>query len=191
MELKYSLNKSILIEAKETCRIPVSVERCPLDSDSQLCLYDTCKSHLLEQVNLEFNVIGSCESRGMALIGNIPWNSVMLDTILMSPLQWEVGFNKNVLPVDKPDFACKVGDFVTFNVQLSNVSKRPLKSLCLWVQLFQDHQNGSRNYRLDMKRALHGRDKVFIHEVRSTRLIYIIETNNYVLTGPPAKPIQS
>lgn len=31
MTLNYTENKTILIEAKETCRIPVPVERCDLD----------------------------------------------------------------------------------------------------------------------------------------------------------------
>lgn len=31
MTLNYTGNKTILIEAKESCRVPVSVERCDLD----------------------------------------------------------------------------------------------------------------------------------------------------------------
>lgn len=31
MSLNYTSNKNILIEAKESCRVPVPVERCPLD----------------------------------------------------------------------------------------------------------------------------------------------------------------
>lgn len=31
MSLNYTSNKNILIEAKETCRFPVPVERCPLE----------------------------------------------------------------------------------------------------------------------------------------------------------------
>lgn len=31
MTLNYSLNKTILIEAKESCRIPVPVDRCDLN----------------------------------------------------------------------------------------------------------------------------------------------------------------
>ena len=66
MELKYSENKSILIEPKETCRIPVPVERCPLiDEDreinrqltSESVLQELCRSHLMKQVNLEWTLI--------------------------------------------------------------------------------------------------------------------------------------
>lgn len=31
MTLNYTAAKNIIIEAKETCRIPVPVEKCPLD----------------------------------------------------------------------------------------------------------------------------------------------------------------
>lgn len=31
MTLNYTANKNILIEAKESCRVPVPVVRCPLD----------------------------------------------------------------------------------------------------------------------------------------------------------------
>lgn len=31
MTLNYTASKNIIIEAKETCRIPVPVEKCPLD----------------------------------------------------------------------------------------------------------------------------------------------------------------
>lgn len=31
MSLNYTSNKNILIEAKESCRVPVPVERCPLE----------------------------------------------------------------------------------------------------------------------------------------------------------------
>lgn len=31
MSLNYTATKNILIEAKESCRVPIPVERCPLD----------------------------------------------------------------------------------------------------------------------------------------------------------------
>lgn len=31
MSLNYTSNKNILIEAKESCRVPIPVERCPLE----------------------------------------------------------------------------------------------------------------------------------------------------------------
>lgn len=31
LELKYGANKSLLMEENESCRIPIPVERCPLE----------------------------------------------------------------------------------------------------------------------------------------------------------------
>lgn len=67
MELKYHENKSILIEPRETCRIPVPVERCPLMPEDVEVLNNRllnlnailarCKSHLVNQVNLNWSLI--------------------------------------------------------------------------------------------------------------------------------------
>lgn len=35
MMLNYTMNKNIVIEARESCRVPVPVERCPLYKRSQ------------------------------------------------------------------------------------------------------------------------------------------------------------
>ena len=76
MELQYSTNKSIVIESKETCRIPVPVQRCPLSfsspekhiDDQRLGdekegggkikhdLHLLCKQHLREQVQLTWSL---------------------------------------------------------------------------------------------------------------------------------------
>lgn len=168
MELNYSLNKAILIEPKETCRIPVPVDRCPLRNENnspKLSLRDRCKNHLVSQVNLEYTIMGAQEIKGQASIGTIEWNATMLNTILMAPLQWQVQFDGHKLSPEKPEFSCAVGQYVACAISISNCSEHPLKSLCLWLQVYQDNQNGSRNYRLDMKRALFGSDKVFIDEV--------------------------
>lgn len=188
MELNYSANKSILIESKETCRVPVSVERCPLitpttappvephhqqQNQPYSAIHESCKSHLIDQVNLRYTLLGSpVESQGRAFINNIPWSDIMLTTILMSPLQWQVKLNNIAVVLDKPEFSCKVGDRVTLAVELFNISERPLKALCLKTQLFQDLQNGNKNYRLDMKRAIFGGDKALIDEVGSFSLLF-------------------
>lgn len=97
MELKYATNKSILIESKETCRIPVQIERCILkneetgDTLSPTSLSSKCKSHLVSQVKLEYQLMGSSESSGRVSIESVPWNHFVLETILMSPVQVYIG----------------------------------------------------------------------------------------------------
>uniref|UniRef100_T1KQP8 Uncharacterized protein n=1 Tax=Tetranychus urticae TaxID=32264 RepID=T1KQP8_TETUR len=63
MDLNYNENKSILSEPRETCRIPVPVERVSLMNEeicldevkickNEILLLDRCKHHLVNQVNL-------------------------------------------------------------------------------------------------------------------------------------------
>lgn len=39
VEVKYTENKSILIEEGESCRVPIPVERCPLSKIGQVCWF--------------------------------------------------------------------------------------------------------------------------------------------------------
>lgn len=67
MEVQYSSNKRILIEAHDICRIPVSVERCPLsgyDKYLDICgaqrksnLLAACRNHLVNLVDLQWTLI--------------------------------------------------------------------------------------------------------------------------------------
>ena len=181
MELKYSANKSILIEAKETCRIPVEIERYSPKKDelenndkkvnkvtfSNKSIPTKCKEHLIRQVSLSYTLFGTREVSGKASIESIPWSQFMLETILMSPVQWAISANGNLLPSDKPEVNCSVGELITFSICLSNNSDQPLKYLSLWIELFQENANScSRNYDLDAKMTIHGKDKTYVEEVR-------------------------
>lgn len=61
MMLNYTTNKNIVIEARESCRVPVPVERCPLfkreqqtdDQKDQNCKFDLWIAVL--QSKLDFN----------------------------------------------------------------------------------------------------------------------------------------
>lgn len=68
------------------------------------------------------------------------------------------------------EFSFKAGQYIALNISLSNCSGNSLKSLDLSLHYYQDYQNSNRigkerNYRLDMKKALTGFDRVLIPEV--------------------------
>jgi hypothetical protein len=68
------------------------------------------------------------------------------------------------------EFTFKSGEFISLSISLYNCSGISLKSLNLIINCYQDYQNShkigkERNYRLEMKRALTGFDRVFIPEV--------------------------
>lgn len=191
MELKYSANKSILIEAKETCRVPVEIERCSLKDDqtsdgsqedclSPKTLTSKCRDHLIKQVSLSYTLFSSSrEIQGRASIESIPWSHFMLETILMSPVQWSVSANGNLLPSDKPEVNCAVGELMTFSISMSNNSDQPLKYLSMWIEIFQDNSaTGSRNYDMDTKLTIHGKDKTYVEEVSC--LVTVVSNRNSI-----------
>ncbi|KAL6263112.1 hypothetical protein P5V15_005912 [Pogonomyrmex californicus] len=95
MELHYTQNKCIYMEGKESCRIPVPVDRCPLNKLSKLNgtgtdeLQKICAEHIASLVDLRWQLLGT-ESTGKATLSGITLTQNMLDLVRMSPLQWGV-----------------------------------------------------------------------------------------------------
>ena len=189
MEVRYAANKSILIEGKETCRIPIEIERCSLDREDTDCLAlspallaSKCKAHLMQQVKLEYVISTAIkEVTGQASIDAIPWTQAMLETILMSPVEWQVRANGNELPIERPELNCAVGETVEFCIRLSNHSDQPIMYLSLWIEMYLEQSNGIKNYDVDSKILLEaGKDKVYVEEVGLLELLSVILTDTDV-----------
>lgn len=170
MELNYSANKSILIESKETCRVPIEIERCSMHQEdvalSPSVLSAKCRTHLSQQVRLEYSVTRpGKETKGTASIDSIPWTQMMLETILMSPVQWLVSANGNDLPIERPEVNCSVGETVNFKLGLHNHSHQPIMYTSLWIEMFQEQSNGLKNYDVESKIMREGKDKIYVEEV--------------------------
>ncbi|XP_054709231.1 LOW QUALITY PROTEIN: trafficking protein particle complex subunit 9-like [Uloborus diversus] len=175
MELQYASNKRILIEAHDICRIPVSVERCPLSAainqdmtlnisgNKKVTLLTTCRDHLVNLVDLQW-VLSALEISGKASISEITWTDEMLGVILMSPVQWEIFLNERLFKSEY-EFSYNVGELITLGIKLQNVSDIILNSLQLCVKGYQDHQNGHKSYHLETKRAVVGSDRLIIKEI--------------------------
>lgn len=190
MELNYSANKSILIESKETCRVPIEIERCSMHQEdvalSPSVLSAKCRTHLSQQVRLEYSVTRpGKETKGTASIDSIPWTQMMLETILMSPVQWLVSANDNDLPIERPEVNCSVGETVNFKLGLHNHSHQPIMYTSLWIEMFQEQSNGLKNYDVESKIMREGKDKIYVEEVlvynllniRTRKIIHSLPTN--------------
>ncbi|XP_043267833.1 protein brunelleschi isoform X2 [Venturia canescens] len=97
MELHYTQNKCIYMEGREPCRIPVPVNRYPLNKLSMLNeagdeveLKKLCAEHIASLVDLRWQLFGT-ELTGKATLSGITLTQDMLDLVRMSPLQWAVG----------------------------------------------------------------------------------------------------
>lgn len=113
MSLNYTRNKNILIESKESCRVPVPVKRCPLeriisdiqrmkqenlDNHQQISILSgsgneidlterSCSEHIAEQVDLKWT-LSNTETNGIATVKGISLSPTMLDLVTVAPLQW-------------------------------------------------------------------------------------------------------
>lgn len=112
MILQYTKGKQILVEpeAREPCRVPVPVARCPLakikaaaqeamlvESGGSLFSGGTestmdvtervCSSHVAELVSLQWT-LGGTENTGTASLRGISLSPAMMDLVTVAPLQW-------------------------------------------------------------------------------------------------------
>ncbi|KAF2898541.1 hypothetical protein ILUMI_07633 [Ignelater luminosus] len=166
MELHYTPSKHMLIEGHESCRIPVPVNRCPLSKltklymdqnsglDDRLDLDKICSEHIANLVDLRWQLL-SLNVKGKATLKGITLTPNMLDIVRMSPLNWEVNINGDYLKPQE-EINCDAGDCLNVCVNISNSLEKPLRQLMLTIQFYQDHQNGTHNYRLETRVVIVG-----------------------------------
>ncbi|XP_055858949.1 protein brunelleschi [Episyrphus balteatus] len=170
MSLNYTNNKNILIEAKESCRVPIPVDRCSLES---LCkneeqskepvhmnmhmnpqpsysdkISKLCSDHIAERVNISWLLTGT-EIQGIASLKGITLTPAMIDLTTVAPLEWTVAIQNT--PVEpQSEVVCTAGHSLTLSITVCNQSVTPLKHLALTIQFYQDYKNGIDNYNLDV-----------------------------------------
>ncbi|XP_070492587.1 protein brunelleschi isoform X2 [Chironomus tepperi] len=188
VSLNYPNNKTILIEPKESCRVPVPVERCPLDKilsdyqqqqqqllNSNECgiVYSgtfnssdvdlpekLCSEHIASLVNLKWQLSPN-ETCGIASLRGISLSSTMLDLVTVAPIQFDVRINDKVVsPSD--EFSVSIGTKIMMEINVSNNQVAPLQNLILTAQFYQDFQNGVTNYRLETRVTMSGPNYTFI-----------------------------
>ncbi|KAF5285809.1 hypothetical protein FQA39_LY04270 [Lamprigera yunnana] len=166
MELYYTPTKHMLIEGHESCRVPVPVNRCPLSKltklymdqncgvNDRLDLDKICSEHIANLVDLRWQLM-ALNTRGKATLKGITLTPNMLDIVRMSPLNWEVSINGDFLKPQE-EINCEVGDCLNVEIGICNSLEKPLQQLVLSVQFYQDHRNGTHNYRLETRVAIVG-----------------------------------
>ncbi|XP_067624858.1 protein brunelleschi isoform X2 [Eurosta solidaginis] len=184
MSLNYTNNKSILIEAKESCRVPIPVDRCSLEQvvaareaeytenmEKDLCyrtqllsfsdsISKLCSEHVAERVKISWLLTGT-DIQGIASLNGIVLTSSMIDLTTVSPLQWTVSFqNTPVQP--QSEIVCAAGQSAILYVSVRNQSAQPLRNLVLTIKFYQDYLNGIENYNLDTRIAISGPNRVSI-----------------------------
>ncbi|CAG4956680.1 unnamed protein product [Parnassius apollo] len=189
MDFHYAPSKHILIESKESCRVPVPLDRCPFNvtparvndeetveskststgaSTSSLELM--CSEHITSNVALRWHLLQSDVS-GVASVKGITLSHAMIDIVRMSPLNWEVSVNKQCIKPQE-ELNCTAGECLSLGVAVQNHLSRPLHKLCLSVQFYQDYNNGVLSYKLDNRIATAGNNKVVLSTLMESAKAY-------------------
>ncbi|KAH8419358.1 hypothetical protein KR222_006517 [Zaprionus bogoriensis] len=184
MSLNYTDNKNILIEAKESCRVPIPVDRCSLEQvcaaraaevaenlERELCfrtqllsfsdaLSKLCSTHIAEKVKINWLLTGT-DIQGVASLRGIYLSHAMVDLTTVSPLHWAISFqNAPVQP--HSEVVCTAGQQAELSIKLTNQSLQPLKNLVLTIKFYQDYLNGMENYNLETRVAISGPNRITI-----------------------------
>ncbi|XP_076285464.1 trafficking protein particle complex subunit brun isoform X1 [Lasioglossum baleicum] len=177
MELHYTQTKCIYMEGKEPCRIPVPVERCPLNKLSMLNgagdigeLQKVCSEHIASLVDLRWQLLGT-ELVGKASLSGITLTQDMLDLVRMSPLQWEIKINDAIVKA-QDELTCNLGECVNVGIGICNTLEHPLADLVLSINFYQDHHNGVNNYQLETRLSIAGANKVMLPVLQEYGRIY-------------------
>ncbi|KAJ2945686.1 hypothetical protein O0L34_g525 [Tuta absoluta] len=179
MDFHYAANKHILIESKESCRVPVPLDRCPFNAPTPKIKEDEtlesrsistgtstnslelmCSEHITNNVSLRWHLVQS-DISGKASVKGITLSQAMMDIVRMSPLDWEVSVNSQYIKPQE-ELSCSAGEWISLGVGVSNHLTVPLHKLCLSVQFYQDYNNGVMCYKLDNRVATAGNNKVVL-----------------------------
>ncbi|CAK9819366.1 Protein brunelleschi [Anthophora quadrimaculata] len=177
MELHYTQTKCIYMEGKEPCRIPVPVDRCPLNKLSMLNgagdigeLQKLCSEHIASLVDLRWQLLGT-DSTGKATLSGITLTQDMLDLVRMSPLQWEIKINDTIVKAQE-ELKCSLGECVSVGIGICNALEHPLSDLMLSINFYQDHHNGVNNYQLETRLSIAGANKVMLSALQEYGRVY-------------------
>lgn len=195
MDLQYGSCKHIAIEALDTCRIPVPVERCPLvklthvytendlSPEQQLDkIAKICCEHISSLVELKWNLSvvsqSNCASptdnteqiltrpiKGKASLSGLRIAPCMLDLLHIPPIQLEVSLNNEIWSAERAEFLCVVGDVLNVTVGLFNALCKFLGPLNLQISVYQDLQNGTFHRRLDTRVLTIGSNRAVLEKV--------------------------
>ncbi|KAM4540062.1 trafficking protein particle complex subunit 9 isoform 1-T1 [Odontesthes bonariensis] len=172
-------NQDLVLHASECQRMAIQVDKFDFESlpqPEQSTVRFSNPKQLEEerqhaqgcQINSKLGICWSIPSLtrcGEASVEGV-LNQLVLEHLQLAPLQWDVLVNGK--PCDCDVIAdCKVGDAVTLEVKLTNLSKNSVGPLALTVVPYQDYQNGVQNYDLDEAVTFIGSSTFYIDTVKA------------------------
>ncbi|KAM6899295.1 trafficking protein particle complex subunit 9 isoform 5-T5 [Xenentodon cancila] len=174
-------NQDLVLHASECQRMAIQVDKFDFESlpqlDQETTRFSSPKQLEEErhhaqgcQINSKLDICWSHPSlkrHGEASVEGV-LNQLVLEHLQLAPLQWDVLVNGK--PCDCDVIAdCNVGDAVTLEVKLTNLSKNSVGPLALTVVPYQDYQNGVQNDDLDEAVTFIGSNTFYIDTVESNK----------------------
>ncbi|XP_011607307.1 trafficking protein particle complex subunit 9 isoform X2 [Takifugu rubripes] len=171
-------NQDLVLHASECQRMAIQVDKFDFESlpqPKEETVPYTNPKQLEEhrqhaqgcQINSKLGIcwnIPSLQRHGEASVEGV-LNQLVLEHLQLAPLQWDVLVNGK--PCDCDIIAdCGVGDAVSLEVQLTNLSKNAVGPLALTVVPYQDFQNGVLNYDLEEVVTFIGSNSFYIDTVK-------------------------
>ncbi|XP_008330317.1 trafficking protein particle complex subunit 9 isoform X2 [Cynoglossus semilaevis] len=188
-------NQDLVLHASECQRMAIQVDKFDFESlpkPSQDATRFANPKQLEEerqhtqgsQINSKLGIgwsIASLQRRGDASVEGV-LNQLVLDHLQLAPLQWDVLVNQKACDCDVI-VDCRVGDCVTLEVKLTNMSKNAVGPLALTVVPYQDYQNGVQNYDLEDAVTFIGSNTFYIDTVKPKESAVCVGALLFLNTG--------
>uniref|UniRef100_A0A667XZY7 Trafficking protein particle complex subunit 9 n=1 Tax=Myripristis murdjan TaxID=586833 RepID=A0A667XZY7_9TELE len=190
-------NQDLVLHASECQRMAIQVDKFDFESlpppDQETVRFANPKQLEEErqhaqgcQINSKLAIIlnhshPSLRRHGEASVEGV-LNQLVLEHLQLAPLQWDVVVNGK--PCDCDVIAdCKVGDAVTLEIKLTNLSKNAVGPFALTVVPYQDYQNGVQNYDLQDGVTFIGSNTFYIDAVKPKENSVCVGALLFLYTG--------
>ncbi|CAJ1083594.1 trafficking protein particle complex subunit 9 isoform X1 [Xyrichtys novacula] len=191
-------NQDLVLHASECQRMAIQVDKFDFESlpqpDQETARFTNPKQLEEErqhaqgcQINSKLGIFvlncthPSLRRNGEASVEGV-LNQLVLEHLQLAPLQWDVLVNGK--PCDCDVFVdCKVGEAVSLEVKLTNLSKNPVGPLALTVVPYQDYQNGVQNYDLEDAVTFIGSNTFYIETVKPKENSVCVGALLFLYTG--------
>lgn len=136
MELTYAGRKQILIEAGDTCRVPIPVEKCSFSESLDWRENgEEVRQYMEERVHLNW-ALGEGEDRreGVASLGGVAWTEWMLELVRLPPLAGILRVGGS----ECSEVEARAGHLILVEVELANRLLEPVADCSLLVSMQQE-----------------------------------------------------
>uniref|UniRef100_A0A667XAM7 Trafficking protein particle complex subunit 9 n=1 Tax=Myripristis murdjan TaxID=586833 RepID=A0A667XAM7_9TELE len=183
-------NQDLVLHASECQRMAIQVDKFDFESlpppDQETVRFANPKQLEEERQHAQGSIIlnhshPSLRRHGEASVEGV-LNQLVLEHLQLAPLQWDVVVNGK--PCDCDVIAdCKVGDAVTLEIKLTNLSKNAVGPFALTVVPYQDYQNGVQNYDLQDGVTFIGSNTFYIDAVKPKENSVCVGALLFLYTG--------